>query len=65
VNVLKRDDDALVGRNIDAGYTSHLHLHVRPVELAFLLTRVRWRPALAGVPINAAACPCGPTSQKT
>ena len=29
VNILKRDDDALVGRNVNAGYTSHsfmLHL---------------------------------------
>ena len=54
--VLKRDDDALVGRNIDAGYTSHLHLHVRPVELAFLVTRVRWRPALAGFPYQQERC---------
>src|SRR6185312_14276407 len=26
VNVLKRDDDTLVGRNVDAGYTSHILL---------------------------------------
>src|SRR5690606_20854063 len=24
VNVLKRDDHALIGRNVDAGYTSHI-----------------------------------------
>jgi hypothetical protein len=28
VNILKRDDHALVGRDIDAGYTGHFLLHV-------------------------------------
>jgi hypothetical protein len=28
VNVLKRDDDALVGRYVDACYAGHLLLHV-------------------------------------
>ena len=54
VNVLKRDDDALVGRNIDAGYTSHslfapCSAALRPHAEASRVKRlgVRWRPALA------------------
>src|SRR5437899_5234573 len=62
VNVLKRDDDALVGRNVDAGYTSHffsspygpdepaLQVAPRPVEAgpceSFLVQKNC--PALAG-----------------
>jgi hypothetical protein len=35
MNILQRDDDALVGRDIDAGYTSHFILHLRA-----------WRPVM-------------------
>jgi hypothetical protein len=55
VNILKRDDDTLVGWNIDASDTSqNLILHMGPRCARALrmnkLTRVRWRPALAGRP---------------
>src|SRR5690606_25270168 len=57
VDVLKRDHHALVGRNVDAGYTGHLFSfsiwagfpHDGPSG-AFAISRVRWRPAPAGVP---------------
>ena len=46
VDVLQRDDHALVGRNIDAGYTSHSLLHVgESCGASGCCPRVRWRPA--------------------
>src|SRR5690606_17355089 len=48
VDVLQRNDHALVGRNVNAGYTCHLRLHLAPaVPALVIVSRVRWRPALA------------------
>ncbi|SIT55332.1 hypothetical protein BQ8794_210025 [Mesorhizobium prunaredense] len=50
VNVLKRNDDALVGRNVDAGYTSHVLLFSMWAGQAGAI-KVAPRPVEAG--------PCG------
>jgi hypothetical protein len=52
VNVGERDDNALVRRDVNASYAGHVLLHVgrdrSDLAGGLSLTRVRWRPALAG-----------------
>src|SRR3954465_980991 len=72
VNVLKRNDDVLVGRNVDAGYTSHILLFSlwdRPASKQGMrgAVQITPRPVEAG-PCGSSLvsmrlpCPCGQAS---